>query len=77
MKTVAEYLERAHEFERMATHEIDPKLKAELNDRRRLIMSSPDYRSPKASPTDLRRDAPAPARTRLPNEETAQRRGKR
>ncbi|MCS3447263.1 MULTISPECIES: hypothetical protein [Bradyrhizobium] len=30
MKMIAEYLERAHQFERMATHESDPKLKADL-----------------------------------------------
>ena len=30
MKMVAEYLERAHQFERMAEHETDPKLKADF-----------------------------------------------
>lgn len=30
MKLVAEYLERAHQFERMAAAEVDPKLKAEF-----------------------------------------------
>lgn len=30
MKLVAEYLERAHQFERMASHETDPKLKADF-----------------------------------------------
>jgi len=30
VKLIAEYLERAHQFERMADHESDPKLKAEL-----------------------------------------------
>ena len=30
MKMAAEYLERAHQFERMASHEINPKLKAEF-----------------------------------------------
>ena len=30
MKLVAEYLERAHVFERMADHEADPALKAEF-----------------------------------------------
>lgn len=30
MKLVAEYLESAHQFERMASHETDPKLKAEF-----------------------------------------------
>ncbi|PAY06783.1 hypothetical protein CK489_28450 [Bradyrhizobium sp. UFLA03-84] len=32
MKMVAEYLECAHQFERMATHETDPKLKADFED---------------------------------------------
>ena len=30
MKMVAEYLERAHQFERMATHETDVKLKSDF-----------------------------------------------
>lgn len=30
MKLIAEYLERAHQFERMAEHETDPKLKADF-----------------------------------------------
>jgi hypothetical protein len=30
MKLIAEYLERAHQFERMAASESDPKLKADL-----------------------------------------------
>jgi hypothetical protein len=30
MKLIAEYLERAHQFERMATHETDPKLRADF-----------------------------------------------
>lgn len=30
MRLVAEYLERAHQFERMASHETDPKLKTEF-----------------------------------------------
>ena len=30
MKLVAEYLERAHQFEQMAAAEADPKLKAEF-----------------------------------------------
>jgi len=30
VKLIAEYLERAHQFERLAAHETDPRLKAEL-----------------------------------------------
>ena len=30
MKLIAEYLEHAHQFERMASHETDSKLKAEF-----------------------------------------------
>ena len=30
MKLIAEYLERAHQFERMASQETDPRLKAEF-----------------------------------------------
>ncbi len=30
VKLVAEYLERAHQFERLASHETDPKLKADF-----------------------------------------------
>jgi hypothetical protein len=30
VKLIAEYLERAHQFERLAAHETDPKLKSNL-----------------------------------------------